>query len=659
MAGHLELMLASEAEPTESMFQPLFRPEVSFSAEESPFRAGEIILNRFRIIRLLGRGGMGEVYEAQDSEIGRVALKTIRQDVPGYSSLLRRFKQEVQLARMVTSSYVCRIHEFFMLPAEHDRAAMGFMTMEFLDGITLADRIAGQGPLPWRDAQTICVQLCQGLEAIHSAGIIHRDFKSRNVMLTVRNGVPRAVVMDLGLAYCPEQNDASKKSAGQLTMAGTIMGTPDYMAPEQFESGTVSAETDIYAFGVVLYEMVTGKLPFEASTPMAAAVRRAKRPSSASSIQPSVPHGWDGVIEKCLEYEPAQRFQSARELASALQRRSARTASLRALMASRPSRRWMALVLAFLVLLVAAVLAFNGHWIWQAHTVPEAAQTFYLQATDAFGNGTYLTAVRQLQEALRLDSGFTLAHARLADAFNELDSTGEAQREVAQINEELVAQLPSLQRTYVNAVSATIRLDAGAAIKDYEKLLNAAKLPAERANALVDLGRAEERVGEIGAAMERYTQAILLNPYSPAPVLRRGILESRQGKQREADADFAGAEKLYTTKINLEGMAEVAYQRSYVASKLGAGHEKDARKFFQDSKEAAERMQSAALQARALSRLSAIEFGSARDEEKPARWPRAPFVLPRKMEFLTGRPMPAFAWVIRGLTGMRRKLKKS
>ena len=138
MVDQLESLLAAQSEKTESMFQPLVRPR-ELLQPSSAFQAGDLILERFRIVRLLGRGGMGEVYEVQDSEIGRVALKTIREDVRGESSLLR-FRQEVQLARMVTSPYVCRIHELFALPSQGNRAGIAFLTMECLQGETLADR---------------------------------------------------------------------------------------------------------------------------------------------------------------------------------------------------------------------------------------------------------------------------------------------------------------------------------------------------------------------------------------------------------------------------------------------------------------------------------------------------------------------------------------
>ncbi len=318
MADELERLLAANGEssdaPTGTMLQPVVRiPAPAIRGETPAFREGDVILHRFRIVRLLGRGGMGEVYEAHDQELGPVALKTIRRDMFGDHALLQRFKQEVQLARQVTSPYVCRIHELFMIPDDGPHRVAAFLTMELLEGTTLAKRIE-QGPLPWNEAERIAIELCQGLEALHAAGLVHRDFKPGNAMLAKRGNVTQAVVMDLGLALRPGDSHARPK----LTLTGGIVGTPGYMAPEQFEGTKVSAATDVYSLGLVLYEMTTGKRPFEASTPLAAAVKRGKRPPAISSIRPGLPRRLDWIVEKCLEFEPADRFGSAEEVAKAL-----------------------------------------------------------------------------------------------------------------------------------------------------------------------------------------------------------------------------------------------------------------------------------------------------------------------------------------------------
>src|SRR5271170_1009162 len=193
MAEELARLLKANDGPTETMDRPLVQlPRLAGTGEPAAFREGEVILGRFRIVRALGRGWMGEVYEAQDQELGPVALKTIRRDLLGDRAVLRRFKQEVQLARQVTSPYVCRIHELFRLPEGGQHRVAAFLTMELLEGTTLAKRIE-QGPLPWSEGEPIAIELCQGLEALHSVGLVHRDFKPANAMLARRGNLTQAV----------------------------------------------------------------------------------------------------------------------------------------------------------------------------------------------------------------------------------------------------------------------------------------------------------------------------------------------------------------------------------------------------------------------------------------------------------------------------------
>lgn len=315
LADELIRLLQVNDEPTRTINLPPAREPNSNSSEHVPaFREGEVVLGRFLIVRALGRGGMGEVYEALDYELGPVALKTIRRDRLGDSTILRRFKQEVQLARQVASPYVCRIHELFMLPDSGQPHVAAFLTMELLRGQTLAQRIE-QGPMPWSEAEPIALELCQGLEALHSIGLVHRDFKPGNAMLAKRGETIRGVVMDLGLI---QREQDARTDAQRLTLSGGIVGTPMYMAPEQFEGSKVSPATDVYALGVVLYEMTTGQRPFDAASPLAAAVRRAKRLPTVSSLRPDLPRRLDGIIEKCLQFAPADRFKSAGAVEKAL-----------------------------------------------------------------------------------------------------------------------------------------------------------------------------------------------------------------------------------------------------------------------------------------------------------------------------------------------------
>ncbi|HZD47539.1 MAG TPA: protein kinase, partial [Silvibacterium sp.] len=314
----LRLLVSANGESVGPVDRAPFDLQDIFPASKPAFVPGELILSRFRIVRLIGSGGMGEVYEATDLQLGRVALKTIRPEIAGDPHTFAHFRKEVQLARKISGPTVCRIHELYVMPDSSSGSPRAFISMEFLDGITLADKIRESAPLPWREAKRIALEICDGLRTIHDAEIIHRDLKSRNIMLASRNGSIHAVVMDFGLAR--EFSGPTSQTTDIATVNGPA-GTPGYMAPEQFTCDTLTPATDIYALGVVLYELVTGKHPFPSSIAVGSAVQRG-RISPPSSIQPGLPHSCDEIICKCLEFDPKHRYQSVSELAAALQRRS-------------------------------------------------------------------------------------------------------------------------------------------------------------------------------------------------------------------------------------------------------------------------------------------------------------------------------------------------
>lgn len=290
-------------------------------SEFRSFSAGELILERFRIIRFVGGGGMGEVYEAHDLEMGRVALKTIRPEIAGDPEMFARFKQEVQLALKITNPHVCRIHALYVLPSRANKSRRAFLTMEFLDGDTLSDKLRRSGPLPWREAKAIALDICRGVQAIHDAGIIHRDLKSGNVMLTRRGGSDCAVLTDFGLASELRSEHSSRAAGPRLTSPGAVAGTPRYMAPEQFACDPLTPAADIFALGVVMYEMVTAKHPFPSSSTLKAAVERGRRPAAPSSIQKRLPRRCDAIVGKCLEFDPNRRYKSAKLLAEEIEGR--------------------------------------------------------------------------------------------------------------------------------------------------------------------------------------------------------------------------------------------------------------------------------------------------------------------------------------------------
>lgn len=282
-------------------------------------RDGDLILNRFRIVRHVGSGGMGDVYEAMDLELGKTALKTIRDDIADRPDILVRFKKEVQIARKISSPYVCRTYDLFLCEAGTG-TAHALLTMEFLDGITAAERLHQCALLAWDEVLPISLQICSGLQAIHDAGIIHRDLKTRNIMLSSRAGTPCAVLMDFGIA----REVSSAIGCDPMSVySSQLIGTPNYMAPEQFARSQISQASDIYALGIVLYELFSGKHPFEGETDaVRAAALRAKKPPPISAIRGGLPRRIDHVVSKCLELNPQCRFQSAQQVAEAIQGRN-------------------------------------------------------------------------------------------------------------------------------------------------------------------------------------------------------------------------------------------------------------------------------------------------------------------------------------------------
>jgi serine/threonine protein kinase len=403
----LERLLADHEEGTGTLDQPVFNIKELLSGAGGVFSEGELVLNRFRIIRLLGAGGMGEVYEAVDGQLGRIALKTIFVDIAGSPGRLVRFRKEVQLARSVSSPHVCRIHDLFLT----DGPERAFVTMEFLNGITLADKIGEAGPLPWRDARQIALELCRALQSIHKAGIVHCDLKGRNIMLATRNDATCAVLMDFGIAR--RLSPHTRGTSTFITEAGAILGTPDYMAPEQFEGKEATPATDIYAFGIVFYELLTGKNPFSRELSTGNTVNAPKPLIRPSSVRAGVPRRLDEVVCKCLEYDPKRRYQSANEVERAI-----RFPSIVVRLQQRPVTAALG-VLAFVLVLFSA-------WHFRPHSVPFTSVSINqitnigtIERIALSADGRFLAEVRndKEQRTLWVRNTATSTDTRILDAF--------------------------------------------------------------------------------------------------------------------------------------------------------------------------------------------------------------------------------------------------
>ncbi|HEV7671441.1 MAG TPA: serine/threonine-protein kinase [Thermoanaerobaculia bacterium] len=299
-------------------------------AARGALRPGDRLAERFRVIELLGSGATGEVYEAEDSALGeRVALKLLRPDLAADEGLLLRFKRELHLARQVTHPNVCRLYDLVLAAAPRvrrtgDSADLVLVSMERLAGESLGERLERCGPMAPEEALDVVRQAAAGLDAAHRARVVHRDFKPGNVMLVPEEGGVRAVVTDFGLARVDLSGDPGGSSSGAeattLTQDGSILGSPAYMAPEQVRGEVATAASDLYAFGVVLYEMVTGHLPFEGGGAFQTALRRLhEEPKPPSAWVPGLDPRWERAILACLAREPGDRPASAAAVVRSLE----------------------------------------------------------------------------------------------------------------------------------------------------------------------------------------------------------------------------------------------------------------------------------------------------------------------------------------------------
>ena len=272
------------------------------SIDDARFVPGAILANRYRIVGLLGKGGMGEVYRADDLKLGQpVALKFLPEELLRDGAALARFHREVRVARQVSHKNVCRVYDIAEFEGRH------FLSMEFIKGEELSSLLRRIGRLPQDKAIQIARQICAGVSAAHDNGVLHRDLKPANVMIDEHGN---ARITDFGLAGLAEE---FREEEG-------IAGTPAYMAPEQFEHQPATVRSDIYSIGLVLYELFTGKKAFAASTlnDLISLRRSDNTPTTPTSIVQGLDPLIEKVIDRCLQKEPAQRPSSALQVAAAL-----------------------------------------------------------------------------------------------------------------------------------------------------------------------------------------------------------------------------------------------------------------------------------------------------------------------------------------------------
>jgi serine/threonine-protein kinase len=274
-------------------------PTQTLETPMETLKRGTTFADRYDLIEELGTGGMGKVYKAYDKKIEEeIALKILRADIAGDKKSLSRFSNELKMARKIVHKNVGRMYDLSEAEGIH------FITMEFVPGEDLKSFIKRSGQLTVGKALSIAKQICQGLADAHELGIVHRDLKPQNIMI---DNEGNARIMDFGIAR-------SLQAEG-LTAEGTVIGTPEYMSPEQAEGEETDQRSDIYSLGVILFEMLTGKIPFEGKTPISIAMKhKSETPPNPKEINTQIPSDLNWLILKCMEKDKTKRFQSAEEI---------------------------------------------------------------------------------------------------------------------------------------------------------------------------------------------------------------------------------------------------------------------------------------------------------------------------------------------------------
>jgi tetratricopeptide (TPR) repeat protein len=461
--------------PTASLSSP---PELVVGAQTSApstaaspaptFAPGTLLAGRYHIVRFIAQGGMGEVYEAHDRELGeRVALKTVRPDIARRPGSIERLRREMQLARRVTHPNVCRlfdlgVHRMGAQEGVPD-AEVRFLTMELLEGETLSRRIHDLGRLSPEQALPLVRQMAAALGTAHEAGIVHRDFKSSNVIIvTSKGGGERAVVTDFGLARAIAPAGGLEAS---LTGEGSSLGTPAYMAPEQVEGKEAGPAADIYSLGVVMYEMVTGQWPFLGQSPLSIAVKRLSEPPIAPRrVVGHLDPVWEATILRCLQRQPADRFASTAGVTEALERGRVPPSRARARRTAGALAAAAAVAGAFILLAHGGRLSLDG-------TAPAASAVAPRRAVAVLGfknlgrpeSAWLSTAVSEMLrtelaagEKVRTIPGESVARMKMEQALADTDSL--AGDSLARIRSSLGADLVVLG-SYLSLEGGRIRLD--------------------------------------------------------------------------------------------------------------------------------------------------------------------------------------------------------
>ena len=524
---------------------------------------GAALSSKYKLLRSLGAGGMGSVYLARDITLNRdVAIKFIALSKADDATARRRLVREAQAAAALDHPFICSVHE-----VSTDTDGQPYIVMQFVEGETLADRLR-RGPLDPRAALTLTADIADALRAAHAQGVIHRDLKPQNIIMTP-SGRPK--LLDFGIAHILQTTTPAiggdEPTHTNLTGPNQVIGTPGYMSPEQLQQRPVDGRSDLFALGAVLFECLTGRpaFPGRTSIEIGGHVLMSEAPV-VSSLRPELTARHDEIVSRLLAKDPSSRFQSAEELLGAL-RVLAPSDTHTVLAATTPSTRHFA---------VAATLAILGTgmgiWLWQRGApVPQPtaeARQWYQRGTESIRNGAYYSGRLALEEAVRLFPTYPQAFARLAEAHSELDEEREAQNALLRVTQVLPdrSRLDADESLTIDAITAIVLRDVERGVNVYRQL--AERRPRE-AGVWLDLGRAQEAAAVREEARRSYERATEIDSQYAAAYLRLGSLDAQEGRRTQAEAAIENAERLYKIASSAEGQTEALLRRGSFLNDLG------------------------------------------------------------------------------------------
>ena len=574
-------------------------------------------ISHYRIRQLLGEGGMGTVYLAEDTHLGRqVAIKFLSSLDSHYRA---RFLREARAVSALSHPNIAAVYDY-----GETESGQPYIVMELVKGPTLSEILEGETLSLGRAVQIVSA-IAEALGEAHRSGIIHRDVKPANVVINDRGQVK---VLDFGLVKHLEQVEESDNPDSLARFARTqsdvIVGTPLYLSPEQATGKKVDGRSDLFALGALLYECITGKSAFSGTSVIEIGAQVIHvTPPPPSQINPNVPAQLDRVTMKALQKNPDARYQSAAELINELKtvsaslpleddnppRAPASPARASALTTITQSLRRPRLSLgAFIVALVVVgfmVWAAMRYWKPAPYQPTVEALNWYNKGVDALRNGAFLQASKALEQAVSADEGYALAHARLAEAYTELDYTDKAKDELLRVGLLVPdrSQLPRYDGLYLTAINTTVTREFPEAVKAYAEI---AKLTPEDAHAFVDLGRAYEKNDDINMALENYLKATTIDGQYPTAYLRAGDIYSRKQDVASASAAFDKAETLFKALGNAEGVGEILRQRGKLFR--GVGKYSEAKALFEQALETARATGNESQQVLSLIELANLAF---------------------------------------------------